>query len=186
LGIGTLLWVTSAPEGSPAVGPAVTAGGGADEPAVALPGPAAPDLGQGPAPTAEARIDEPRTDEPGTDTAPTVDLPAEPAPVVQPPDTPASGPPPVPAREAVLVLNNSRITGLAERAAASFARDGWPVRDTGNFTGRIRSTTVYYAPGQEADARAFAERFAGIARVLPRFEGLPGTGLTVVVTRDFA
>ncbi len=83
------------------------------------------------------------------------------------------------------MLNNSRVAGLAERTAAGITRQGWPVRDTGNFTGRIRATTVYYAPGQQDDARALAERFSGIERVLPRFAGLPGEGLTLVLTRDF-
>lgn len=86
----------------------------------------------------------------------------------------------------VLVLNNSRIDGLAARAAAEFEDGGWPVRDTGSLRGRIRATTVYYEPGQQDVARAFAERFPQVVRVLPRLTGLPGQGLTVVVTRDIA
>jgi ABC-type sulfate transport system substrate-binding protein len=85
----------------------------------------------------------------------------------------------------VTVLNNSRRTGLAAQAAARFEAGGWPVRETGNFTGRIRETTLYYAPGQESAARSFARTFRGIGRVLPRFDRLPGRGLTVVLTRDF-
>jgi hypothetical protein len=46
-------------------------------------------------------------------------------------------------------------------------------------------TTVYHPPGQEAAAREFAARFPGVVRVLPRTETLPGSGLTVVLTRDF-
>ena len=87
----------------------------------------------------------------------------------------------------VTVLNNSRIDGLADRAAARFRRGGWPVRETGNFRGRIPVTTVYYDPGvrgQQASAQAFARRFAGIARVRPRFDTLPARGVVVVVTRD--
>ena len=55
----------------------------------------------------------------------------------------------------------------------------------GNLRGRTRTSTVYYDAGQ----RAAAERLAaahGFPRVLPRREGLPGRGLTVVVTRDRA
>jgi hypothetical protein len=117
---------------------------------------------------------------------------AEPVPV-DPPVTSAAAVPPPPAQAPapsvvvpVLVLNNSRTTGLADRAAAQFRAAGWPVRDTGNFRGRIRATTIYYPPGQRASAEEFARRFSGIERVLPRFEGLPGSGLTVVLTRDFA
>ena len=85
----------------------------------------------------------------------------------------------------VTVLNNSRLSGLAKRAAARYRAGGWPVPVTGNFTGRLRVTTVYFAPGQQAAAARFARQF-GVARVLPRFPGLPGRGLTVVLTRDAA
>ena len=83
----------------------------------------------------------------------------------------------------VTVLNNSRFTGLARRAAARYRAGGWLVAVTGNFTGRLRATTVYFAPGQQGSASRFARQF-GVARVLPRFPGLPGYGLTVVLTRD--
>ena len=85
----------------------------------------------------------------------------------------------------VTVLNNSRFSGLAQREAARYRAGGWPVPVTGNFTGRLRATTVYFAPGQQGSAQRFARQFA-IPRVLPRFASLPGRGLTVVVTRDVA
>jgi hypothetical protein len=86
----------------------------------------------------------------------------------------------------VLVLNNSRIKGLADRSAAKFRAGGWPVSGTGNYRGGIVSqTTIYYAPGQLGSAQRFAKQF-GIPRVLPRFSGLPGSGMTVVLTRDRA
>lgn len=85
----------------------------------------------------------------------------------------------------VLVLNNSRISGLARRAATAFGAGGWPVRGTGNYTGRTPVTTVYYPTGQEAVARQFAARYPAVRRVLPRPASLPGSGLTVVVTREF-
>ncbi len=85
----------------------------------------------------------------------------------------------------LLVLNNSRINGLAGRAAGTFRAGGWPVRGTGNYTGRIPVTTVYYPAGQEAVARQLAARYPAVRRVLPRPAGLPGSGLTVVVTPEF-
>lgn len=85
----------------------------------------------------------------------------------------------------LLVLNNSRIHGLATRAAAELRAGGWPVRGTGNFRGRVEMTTVYYAPGEEASARRLVADFPKVRRVAPRFPGLPGSGLTVVVTRDW-
>lgn len=84
------------------------------------------------------------------------------------------------------VLNNSRRPSLADRAAAQYRAGGWPIAKVGNFTGRLVSTTLYYGPGQEAAARHLAAQFVGIKRVLPRFRGLPGSGLTVVLTRDYA
>jgi hypothetical protein len=105
---------------------------------------------------------------------------------------PVTGPTPAvpgPAAQAtvvpVSVLNNSRIKGLASRAAARFRAAGWPVAGEGNYSGGVISTTtVYYAPGQQASAERFAREF-GIARVAPRFAGLPTRGMTVVLTRDY-
>jgi hypothetical protein len=86
----------------------------------------------------------------------------------------------------VLVLNNSRVHNLAQRSADRFRAGGWPIAGTGNYSGGVISrTTIYYAPGQLASAQRFAKQFA-IPRVIPRFSGLPGSGLTVVLTRDYA
>jgi hypothetical protein len=103
------------------------------------------------------------------------------APVAEPPATAK----PAVAKVPVTVLNNSRRTGLAHRAAAQVANGGWPIKQIGNFTGRIRISTVYYAPGQAPVARKFAHQFSAVQRVLPRFNGLPGSGLTLVVTREW-
>ena len=62
---------------------------------------------------------------------------------------------------------------------------GWPLGKVGNFTGRIAMSTLYYAPGQETSARRLAAELPAIRRVLPRFSGLPTSGLTLVVTRDW-
>ena len=108
-----------------------------------------------------------------------------PSPPPPPRATAATAPKPPVARPPLTVLNNSRYTGLAARAAEKFRAAGWPIRETGNAGGRFRTTTVYYEPGQRAAAEALARRFPDIRRVLPRFAELPGRGLTVVVTRDF-
>ncbi|HET6909772.1 MAG TPA: LytR C-terminal domain-containing protein [Mycobacteriales bacterium] len=117
-------------------------------------------------------------------TAPTsaAQSPVSAPPVSQPPATQQ----PVAARPPVTVLNNSRRQGLAAHVAAQVRAAGWPVRRTGNFTGRIAETTLYYAPGQRAAAHDLAAAMSQIRRVLPRFAGLPGTGLTLVVTRDWS
>ncbi|MCW2670867.1 MAG: hypothetical protein JWO27_2764 [Frankiales bacterium] len=108
--------------------------------------------------------------------------PTRPAPPVVASPPPATQAPVVP----VTVLNNSRRTAFAKSAAARFRAGGWPVPTTGNYRGRISLTTVYYAPGQEASARRFAAQFH-VPRVLPRsaLPGIPSTGMTVVLTRDY-
>lgn len=163
LGIGTLLWLSDDP--SDGLGPVVQ-----EPPAAAA------------APAQELAT------QPEAETAP-VDPPA-PAPAVVPSVVAVAPPVPAPAGPAaaevpVIVLNNSRIEGLADTAAAVFRRGGWPVARTGNFRGKIPSTTVYYEAGQQAAARAFADRFDEVVRVRPRFATLPARGLVVVVTRDF-
>jgi LytR cell envelope-related transcriptional attenuator len=85
----------------------------------------------------------------------------------------------------VSVLNNSTRSGLAHRAAAQVAAAGWPIAKVGNFTGRVRVSTLYYAPGQLASAQRLAATMPAIERVLPRFAGLPTSGLTLVVTREW-
>jgi hypothetical protein len=96
--------------------------------------------------------------------------------------------PPSPAavpRPALTVLNNSKVHDLAARAALRYQHAGWPIRLVGAFRGRIPVTTVYYAPGQQASALLLQRQFPAIERVRPRFSGLPGSGLTVVLTRDY-
>ncbi|OLT13342.1 hypothetical protein BJF78_02965 [Pseudonocardia sp. CNS-139] len=87
------------------------------------------------------------------------------------------------------VYNNSRIEGLAARAADDFRRGGWEVTEVGAYgQGIIPVTTVYYRPGtdEEATARALGEQFG--LRVNPRFEGLEAAspGIIVIVTREYA
>ena len=89
-------------------------------------------------------------------------------------------------RPAVTVLNNSRVTGLAAKAARDFASGGWTIAGTGNLGGRLAVTTVYFSPGQEDAAAALRKQFPAIRASAPRYAGLPGEGgLTVVVTRDY-
>ena len=85
----------------------------------------------------------------------------------------------------VSVLNNSRRSGLAHQAAAQVAAHGWPIAKVGNFTGRVPISTLYYAPGQLASAQRLAGTMPAIQRVRPRFSGLPTSGLTLIVTREW-
>ncbi len=166
LGIVTLLWISGDPSQGTGTGPVVVPVSAGVEVADPL---ATRQEGE------TAPIDPPAAVE-----APAA--PVAPPAVVQAPAAPVAPSVVVP----VTVLNNSRITGLADRGAQQFEAAGWPVAVTGNFRGRIRSTTVYYPAGLEAAAREFASRFPGVQRLLPRPENLPGSGLTVVLTRDFS
>jgi hypothetical protein len=95
--------------------------------------------------------------------------------------------PPVAVRPPLTVLNNSRINGLAARAARDFTAGGWRVEATGNLRGRTPRTTVYYAPGYADEAATLRRQFPKVLDALPRPAGLPGgSPLTVVVTRDYA
>jgi len=176
LGVGALLWMSEDPQSGNPVVAAVPA------PADVAPGGAPPVPGPLATPPPRVSPAAPAPPAPPTPQAPPVAVPGTPRPVAVPatprPAAPAPGPP-------LTVLNNSRYHDLAERAAARFRGGGWPVAVTGQFTGRLRASTVYYSPGQQAVAQRLAARF-GLPRVLPRFAGLPGQGLTVVVTRDYA
>ncbi len=82
------------------------------------------------------------------------------------------------------MLNNSRLAGLADRAATRFRSGGWPVGEVGNYGGgALARSTVFYPPGLQAAAQRFAQAF-GVAQVAPGSSG-KGAGLTVVLTRDF-
>jgi hypothetical protein len=86
------------------------------------------------------------------------------------------------------VYNNSKIKGLAAKAANDLRADGWQVTDVSNYPyGTIPTTTVYYRPGtdEEAAAKAIAATFD--MKVEPRFEGIQDSppGVIVIVTNDY-
>jgi hypothetical protein len=87
------------------------------------------------------------------------------------------------------VLNNSHRTKLAARAAAQFRRGGWPAQARGNYrASQLPATTVYYTPGhadEQAAAEALHRQFPHVERVRARVGGIPGTGLTVILTADY-
>ena len=83
------------------------------------------------------------------------------------------------------VLNHSRIAGLAARAAERFRAGGWDIAEVGNTRLDVVRTTVFYDGGQERAAAALREQFPEVLESAPRPPGLPGRGLTVVVTREF-
>ena len=133
----------------------------------------------------------PTTTEPGSSApATTTTAPRTTPPRTTPRTTRPPAPRPAPARAPLTVLNNSTVTGLGERVAASVRQRGWQVAAVGNFGGRLPQTTVYYTPGdaaQERAARQLAADFPQVRRIYPRYAGLPPTpsGIVLVVTRSW-
>ena len=162
LGIGALLWATEAPSGTPTVASQQQAT--TQVPSSPLPSPSVEPSVAPPAVAPASRVPTVTQSSPVPATRPTVA--------------------PIP-KLALTVLNNSNRTLLADRAAREFRAAGWPIKLTGNFRGRISETTVYYEPGQLRSARLLQRAFPGLTRVRPRFDGLPGSGLTVVLTRSY-
>jgi hypothetical protein len=203
LGIGVVAafaGLTSTTQGDGAVAQAPTSSAGALEPG-----------GQASLPTQPAASPAPDAGTPAPEATPFVpgdagaapsaapqSVPAEP--VAPPPVVAAPAPAPAPAgdgsdagsediaRGPLRVYNNSRIQGLAARAAADFRNAGWTVADIGSYPGAIIPTsTVYYRPGTEEEAIAQElGRVFGL-RVEQRFAGLQSSspGVIVIVTREY-
>ena len=89
----------------------------------------------------------------------------------------------------LVVLNNTRVVGLAQRAKVRFEAGGWTVTSTGNLSNNILSTCAYYDPadaGAAAAARALQTQFPAIKRTAPKFDGLPAGPVVVVLTSDYS
>lgn len=85
----------------------------------------------------------------------------------------------------VEVYNNSGITGLAGRYAATAGDVGWQVVGSDNWYGTVPSSTVYYPERLEAAGRQLALDL-GIARTMPSVGEMRLDRLTVVLTADAA
>jgi LytR cell envelope-related transcriptional attenuator len=89
----------------------------------------------------------------------------------------------------LVVLNNSTVTGLAQRAAQQFEAGGWTVTHYDNLQNDIISTCAYYDPSvphARAAAKALQRQFPGIDRVKPKFAELPAGPVVVVLTGDYS
>ncbi|MCK9895723.1 LytR C-terminal domain-containing protein [Frankia sp. AgB32] len=112
--------------------------------------------------------------------------PPSPAPTSAPPAT--ERPPPV-ATAPVVVLNNSRIGGLAESAARQVEAAGFPVTRTGNYlaTYNVPVPTVFYDDAHRDAAQALMDAIPGIKKIAPRSQTQIAISdpLILVITRDF-
>jgi hypothetical protein len=89
----------------------------------------------------------------------------------------------------LVVLNNTRVPGLAALARSRFEAGGWTVTSTGNLVNNIVSTCAYYDPGladAQAAAQALRAQFPAIKRVVVKFDGLPAGPIVVVLTSDYS
>lgn len=83
-------------------------------------------------------------------------------------------------RAPVVVLNNTRIDGLAAQTAQHLEQLGWHVRATGNFQGLIPRDTVYFPAGLRRQARRLAKVLDN-PRVLPALSWMRPRTLTVIL-----
>jgi hypothetical protein len=92
------------------------------------------------------------------------------------------------AREPLRVYNNSKIQGLAARAAGDFRDAGYTVSEIGGYPGAtIPTSTVYYRPGTGEQAAAQEIGLTFGLRVEPRFSGIQSAtpGVIVIVTKEY-
>jgi LytR cell envelope-related transcriptional attenuator len=92
------------------------------------------------------------------------------------------------AREPLRVYNNSKIQGLAARAAGDFRDAGYTVSEIGGYPGAtIPASTVYYRPGTGEQAAAQEIGLTFGLRVEPRFSGIQSAtpGVIVIVTKEY-
>lgn len=118
--------------------------------------------------------------------APTATGDRSPAAETSAPEPVPSTSPDAPAAPRVVVLNETRRTGLAAETAARLRARGWRVDRVGNFRGNVGETTVYYPRGAEQAARALAADLVGVDRVRPVFPGIAPDRLTVVLAPSYA
>jgi hypothetical protein len=91
-------------------------------------------------------------------------------------------------KQPLVVLNNTTVPKLAERAKSTFLAGGWQVTSIGNLQNNILSTCAYYdpaVPGAQQAAQALMQQFPAIRRVAPKFAELPAGPIVVVLTPDY-
>lgn len=79
------------------------------------------------------------------------------------------------------VLNQSAAGGTAASTAAGLRERDWRIGRVDDFSGSVRTTTIYYPDGRRRDARSLAKEFGERPRLLPRFGSLSENRLTVIL-----
>lgn len=93
--------------------------------------------------------------------------------------------PVVRSNHAVVVFNNTAITGLAGRVSETVEAAGWKVAAADNWYGTVPATTVYFPQGKKAAARQLALDL-GVARIKPAEtdSDMSSTNLTLILTGE--
>lgn len=86
---------------------------------------------------------------------------------------------------AVVVFNNTGITGLASRVGETVQQAGWRLAAADNWYGTVPATTVYYPKGKKAAAQLLALDL-GVARIKPADtdSDMSSTDLTLILTGE--
>ena len=79
------------------------------------------------------------------------------------------------------VLNQSAGGSAAESTADGLRERGWRVGRVDDFSGNVRTTTIYFPPGLRSEARELAAEFESAPRILPAFSTLSPRRLTVIL-----
>ena len=108
-----------------------------------------------------------------------------PTPPITPSPTPASSASPTPVTSPVAVFNASSISGLATRTAALLRERGVTIDAVANLAGsqKLAEGTVFYPPGQAAQARTLAH-LIGAPAVAPAPSWIQANGRLVLVVTD--
>ncbi|MCX6396575.1 MAG: LytR C-terminal domain-containing protein [Propionibacteriales bacterium] len=86
----------------------------------------------------------------------------------------------------VVVLNNTNITGLAGKTRSRAEKFDWNVINTGNWTGAIDESTVYYGPGLRDAAKMLAADLGIKFKPLFATNQLSAKRLNVILTNDYS
>jgi hypothetical protein len=138
--------------------------------------------------TQQVAAQSPATDAPAIVPGAAAPLPELPSPPV---DVPAEAAAPV--RAPITVLNSTKTTGLAAKAAEAFKAAGWESPGVGGYTGGdIAASTVFFTEGDETQRQAavqLVDAFPQLQGPTPRFFQLPADvpapGLVVVLAADW-
>lgn len=84
----------------------------------------------------------------------------------------------------IVVLNNSKVSGLAARTAVTLQALGWDVEDSANWVGVDQPTSVVFYPAGLQDAAATLAADLKVGRVEPMPDTMPEKRIAVVLTSD--